>query len=142
MKQTTKMSRAVGQLEKMFNALNMFRELGLMTLAQKGAEKDSLVLSAEETLRIAVDNGWKAIGLGDQAGRVEEGCLADLILLDEEAPNFQPKHCWKAALAYSSTGYEVTDTIINGKVVMRNRELTTIDEERVNYEIAQAVRDF
>ena len=124
------------------NALNMFRELGLMTLAQKGAEKDSLVLSADETLRIAVDNGYRAVGLEQEAGRVETGCLADLILLDEEAPNFQPKHNWKAALAYSSTGYEVTDTIVNGKILMKDRVLTTIDEERVNYEIAQAVRDF
>ena len=132
------------------NALNMFRELGLMTLAQKGAEKESLVLKAGETLQIAVENGYKAIvpafaGKEDRdvrGGRVEEGYLADLILLDEEAPNFQPKHNWKAALAYSSTGYEVTDTIINGKIVMRDRILTTIDEERVNYEIAQAVRDF
>ena len=123
------------------NALNMFRELGLLTLAQKGAEKDSLVLKAGETLQIAVENGYKAVGL-DDGGRIEEGCTADLILLDEEAPNFQPKHNWKAALAYSSTGYEVTDTIVNGKVLMRNRELTTVDEERVNYEIAQAVKDF
>ena len=124
------------------NALNMFRELGLMTLAQKGAAKDSLVLSAEETLRIAVENGYKAIGMGDTAGRVEAGRIADLILLDEEAPNFQPKHNWKAALAYSSTGYEVTDTIVNGQILMRDRQLSTIDEERVRFEIAQAVRNF
>ena len=142
------------------NALNMFRELGLMTLAQKGATKDSLVLKAGETLQIAVENGYKAIapacggqvpacakaqGAASQklpGGKVEEGYLADLILIDEEAPNFQPKHNWKAALAYSSTGYEVTDTIIHGKVVMRDRVLTTIDEERVNYEITQAVKDF
>lgn len=128
------------------NALNMFRELGLLTLAQKGATKDSLVLKAPETLQIAVANGYKAIapacGCGEEAGRMEEGCVADLILLDEEAPNFQPKHNWTAALAYSSTGYEVTDTIINGKIVMRDRVLTTIDEERVNYEIARAVENF
>ena len=135
------------------NALNMFRELGLLTLAQKGATKDSLVLKADETWQIAVENGYKAIapsfgpdaqpgGHAPEGGRVEEGCLADLILLDEEAPNFQPKHNWKAAVAYSSTGYEVTDTIINGKIVMRDRVLTTIDEERVNFEIARAVENF
>ena len=124
------------------NALNMFRELGLMTLTQKGAAKDSLVLSAEETLRIAVDNGYKAIGMGDTAGRIETGRIADLILLDEDAPNFLPKHNWKAALAYSSTGYEVTDTIVNGQILMRERQLTTIDEERVGFEIARAVKDF
>jgi len=124
------------------NALNMFRELGLMTLCQKGATLDSLVLTAEETLQIALDNGYRAAGLAEEAGRIETGKLADLILLDEEAPNFQPKHNWKAALAYSSTGYEVTDTIVHGKILMRDRALTTIDEERVNYEIARAVRDF
>ena len=120
----------------------MFRELGLMTLCQKGATLDSLVLTAEETLQIALDNGYRAAGLAEEAGRIETGKLADLILLDEEAPNFQPKHNWKAALAYSSTGYEVTDTIVHGKILMRDRALTTIDEERVNYEIARAVRDF
>ena len=124
------------------NALNMFRELGLMTLAQKGAAKDSLVLSAEETLRIAVQNGYQAIGLGEEGGRIREGCLADLILLDEDAPNFQPKHSWKAALVYSSTGYEVTDTIVNGEILMRDRQFTGIDAERVNFEIARAVKDF
>lgn len=124
------------------NALNMFREMGLMTLSQKGATKDSLVLSAEETLRIALDNGYRAAGLSEEAGRIEPGRLADLILLDEEMPNFQPKHKWKAALAYSSTGLEVTDTIVHGEILMRDRQLTTIDEERVNYEIAHAVSDF
>ena len=124
------------------NALNMFRELGLLTLTQKGAGLDSLAMTAPETLQIAVEGGYRAIGLADEAGRIEPGRLADLILLDEEAPNFQPKHSWKAALAYSSTGYEVTDSIVHGKLLMRNRELLTIDEERVNYEIARAVSHF
>ncbi len=124
------------------NALNMFRELGLMTLSQKGAQEDCLTLPAEDTLQIALYNGYKAAGLEQEGGRIEEGKLADLILLDEEAPNFQPKHNWKAAIAYSSTGYEVTDSIVGGRFLMKDRQLTTIDEERVNHEIAQAVSHF
>ena len=124
------------------NSLNMFQELHLMTLAQKGATLDSLVLKADETLKIAVDNGYKAIGLDKKLGKIEKGRTADLILIDEEAPNFQPKFNWKAALAYSSTGYEVTDTIVSGRILMRDKVLTTIDEERVNYEIARATADF
>lgn len=124
------------------NALNMFRELGLLTLTQKGAGLDSLAMTAPETLQIALEGGYRAIGFAGEAGRIEPGRIADLILLDEESPNFQPKHNWKAALAYSSTGYEVTDSIVHGKLLMRNRELLTIDEERVNYEIARAVRNF
>ena len=124
------------------NALNMFREMGLMTLTQKGATMDILAMNAEDTLRVALDNGYRAAGLAGEGGRIEEGRLADLILLDEEAPNFQPKHHWKAALAYSSTGFEVTDTIVHGRILMRDRRLTTIDEERVNAEIARAVSGF
>lgn len=124
------------------NALNMFREMGLLTLTQKGANLDCLALTAEETLKVALDGGYRAAGLADEGGRVEKGRLADLILLDEEAPNFQPKHSMKAALAYSSTGFEVTDTIVNGEILMRDRRLTTIDEERVNGEIARAVSGF
>ena len=113
-----------------------------MTLAQKGAALDSLVLKADETLKIAVDNGYKAIGLDKKLGKIEKGRTADLILIDEEAANFQPKFNWKAALAYSSTGYEVTDTIVSGRILMRDKVLTTIDEERVNYEIARATANF
>ncbi len=123
------------------NALNMFREMSLMSLAQKGAAKDSLVMTAEESIQVAVYNGYKAIGM-EKAGRIEKGCVADLIMLDENAPNFQPKHNWKAALVYSSTGYEVTDSMVGGKFLMRNRVLTTIDEERVNYEIQKVIETF
>ena len=124
------------------NSLNMFREMNLLSLSQKGAEKDPLVLTADETVQIAVKNGYAAIGMEREAGRVEEGCIADLILLDEDAPNFHPKYNWNAALAYSSTGYEVTDVIVNGKILMRDRVLTTIDEERVRSEMARIAEDF
>lgn len=123
------------------NALNMFREMSLMSLAQKGAARDSLVMTAEESLKVAVYNGYRAIGL-EKGGRLEKGGLADLILLDEKAPNFQPEHNWKAALVYSGTGYEVTDTMVGGRFLMRNRTLTTIDEERVRYEIRKITEKF
>ncbi|MBQ0059283.1 MAG: amidohydrolase [Lachnospiraceae bacterium] len=124
------------------NALNMFRELNLLTLTQKGVTKDTTALNAETTMKIAVENGYKAVGLGKKGGKIEKGRIADVILLDEEAPNFQPKFNWKAAFAYSASGYEVSDVLVAGKVLMRNRILTTIDEERVNYEIAKAVSKF
>ena len=123
-------------------ALNMFRELNLLTLTQKGAQKDSLVLKAGETLKIAVENGYGAVGLDRKLGRIERGRTADVILIDEDVPNFQPHFNWKAALAYASTGYEVTDVIVGGRLLMRNKAILTIDEERVNYEIARAVDKF
>lgn len=124
------------------NSLNMFQEMRLLSLSQKGANRDSLVLSAEDTLKIAGPNGYEAAGLSERIGRVEKGKAADLILLDENAPNFLPHFNWKSALVYSSTGNEVTDVLIGGKIVMRNRILTTIDEEKVCYEIAKATEKF
>ena len=114
----------------------------LLSLSQKGAAKDSLVLTADETLKIAVENGCRAAGLDAKLGKIEKGRTADLILLDENAPNFQPHHHFPSALVYSSTGCEVTDVLIGGKVVMKDRSLTTIDEERMSYEIQKVIDTF
>ena len=62
---------------------------------------------------------------------------ADLALLDLDAPSLTPLNNPVAALAYSANGSEVTDVIIDGRPVLRNRELLTIDEERVRHEIAR-----
>jgi 5-methylthioadenosine/S-adenosylhomocysteine deaminase len=124
------------------NSLNMFQEMRLLSLSQKGAAKDSLVLTADETLKIAIENGYRAAGLESKLGKIEKGRTADLILLDENAPNFQPHHHFPSALVYSSTGCEVTDVLIGGKVVMKDRSLTTIDEERMSYEIQKVIDTF
>ena len=124
------------------NSLNMIREMNLLSLCQKGVTRDALALTAEETYRIAVENGYRAVGLQEKLGAVERGKTADLILIDEHAPNLLPCHNAKAALVYSASGYEVTDSIIGGKIVMRDRNLVTIDEERVDYEIQRIIDRF
>ena len=115
------------------NALNLFTEMRLLTMTQKGAACDALALTAEETLKIATENGAAAIGR-DDLGVIETGKTADVILIDENRPNLRPIYNRKAALVYSATGDEVSDVIVGGKVLMRDRNLTTIDEERVYYE--------
>ena len=65
------------------------------------------------------------------------GKKADLGLLDLTAPSLTPLNNAVAALSYSANGSEVDTVIIDGKVVMRSRELLTIDEERVRFEIAR-----
>ena len=102
-------------------------------MGQKGVTKDDLALTAEETLEIATANGARAIGR-DDLGRVEEGRTADLVLIDENAPTMRPLYNRKAALAYSASGYEVSDVLIEGEFVYRDGEYTTIDAERVLFE--------
>ena len=69
-------------------------------------------------------------------GSIEVGKKADLVLLDLDAPSLTPLGDPVSALVYAANGSDVDTVIIDGKVVMRHRELTTIDEERVRFEIA------
>ena len=117
------------------NAQNMFREMGLLALIHKGTHGTPQCISADEVLDMATRNGAKALGLN--TGSIEVGRKADLALLDLGAPSLTPLNNPVAALAYSANGSEVTDVIIDGRTVMRDRELTTIDEERVRCEIAR-----
>lgn len=116
------------------NSLNLFSEMRLLSLSQKGVTRDAVTLTAADTLRLATKNGAEAIGRED-LGSVEAGKTADLILIDENAPNLRPDYNLTAALVYSATGCEVSDVMIGGKMVMRDRQLTTIDEERVLHEV-------
>ncbi|MBE5995957.1 MAG: amidohydrolase [Lachnospiraceae bacterium] len=124
------------------NTQNMFTAMHLLSLMQKGVEQESVVLSAKETLKIATENGARAAGFGDCLGKIGEGKKADLILIDENAPNMLPNFDISSALVYSATGMEVTDSIIDGKLVMKDKELLTIDEERLRFEIAKITDKF
>ena len=117
------------------NAQNMFREMGLLALIHKGTHDTPQCVSADEVLAMATRNGAKALGL--DTGSIEVGKKADLAFLDLDAPSLTPLNNPVAALSYSANGSEVDTVIIDGKVVMRGRELLTIDEERVRHEIAR-----
>ena len=65
---------------------------------------------------------------------METGKTADLILIDEDCPNMRPLYNRKASLVYSAAETEVSDVLIGGRIVMRDRNYTTIDAEKVYYE--------
>lgn len=124
------------------NALNLFREMGAVTLIHKGFNHDVKAVSAMDALNFATVNGAKALGLSKVTGKIEEGCKADLAIMNLNTPVFQPKNNLAAALAYSATGYEVETVIIDGKLVMENNILKSIDEERVYYEVNKITEKF
>ena len=117
------------------NAQNMFREMGLLALIHKGTHDTPQCISAHEVLDMATRNGARALGL--DTGSIEVGKKADLALLDLDVPSLTPLNNAVAALSYSANGSEVDTVIIDGRVVMRGRELLTIDEERVRHEIGR-----
>jgi len=71
------------------------------------------------------------LNLQDEVGVLEAGRKADLILIDLQKPHLQPVHELESLLAYSVNGADVDTTIVNGRVLMRGRQLLTIDEEEL-----------
>lgn len=97
------------------NATSMFREMYLYSCLQKETMKDAAVVSAEEALEAATINGYSALGFN--GGCIEEGKLADLILVDLEQPNMQPLSDPKKNLVYSADSSSVLMTVAGGQIV-------------------------
>lgn len=117
------------------NTLNMFREMGFLSLIHKGLKKDSTVMSAVDVIDAATINGAKALGAKDELGAIAEGAKADIIFVDLKSPSLFPNNNIVSSLCYSANGSEVTDVMVDGELVMKNRELLTIDYDRVCYEV-------
>lgn len=117
------------------NTLNMFREMGFLSLIHKGLKKDSTAMSAVDVIDVATVNGAKALGLSDKLGAIADGAKADIIFLDLKSPSLFPNNNIVSSLCYSANGSEVTDVMVDGEFVMKNREFLTIDYERVCYEV-------
>ncbi|MCR5484138.1 MAG: amidohydrolase [Clostridiales bacterium] len=115
------------------NNLNMFKELGYLTLIHKGTAEDAVTVTAQEGFKAATVNGAEALGYKD-VGEIREGMKADLAVLDLTCPQMNPRSNLLAALSYSAYGTEVETLIVDGRILMENRELKTIDEERVIFE--------
>ncbi|MCR5793468.1 MAG: amidohydrolase [Lachnospiraceae bacterium] len=115
------------------NNLNMFQEMNLLTLIHKGAKKEAVCVGAEDALRFATVNGAKALGL-TSVGQIAKGKKADLAILNLDVPQMMPKTNLISALCYSANGSEVETVIVNGKILMENRKILTMDEERIYFE--------
>jgi 5-methylthioadenosine/S-adenosylhomocysteine deaminase len=115
--------------------LDMFelmRLLQLATIAYYGLPIfDKQILPVEEMLKMATLGGAAALGCADSLGTVSEGKKADLILLDIHQPHLYPTQDLTVTLALCAHGRDVTDSIIDGKLVMKDRQVLTLDEEQV-----------
>ena len=114
------------------NNLDLFEEMKFGTLLQKVKEKDPTVASASEIFEIATKNGAKALKIN--AGEIRVGKLADLILIDLNQVCLIPGHNLISDIVYSCSGTCVSDVIVNGKILMRDRKVK--GEEKIKREIA------
>lgn len=121
------------------NTLNMFREMGLFSLIHKGIYCDSTAASAPYVLDLATKNAAKALGMDSKIGEICPDACADLIFIDLNATSLFPNNNIISSLCYSANGSEVDSVMVNGKFVMKKRELLTVDEEKIKFEVRKIV---
>ncbi len=116
------------------NNLNMFEEMNIAAILHKGVAMNPQLMKAQEVLKMGTVNGARAIGF-DDTGILSEGMKADIILVDTDKPHFYPKNDPMAMMVYSAQASDVDTVIVNGKVLMKNRQFTHIDEEKIKFEV-------
>jgi 5-methylthioadenosine/S-adenosylhomocysteine deaminase len=109
------------------NDLDMFREMDTAAKIHKVTSLDPTVMSAQTVLKMATIGGANVLGLDKSIGSIETGKQADVILVDINQPHLTPLYNCYSQLVYAARGADVKTSIINGKVVMKDRQLRTID---------------
>ena len=116
------------------NKLDMFAEMRLAALIHKAVSYDPFAITAGDALQMATIEGAKCLGY-DDLGELKEGNLADMILIDRSGFHWQPRWNSISLLAYASNSMDTDTVIVNGRVLMRHKELTTIDTEKLKHEV-------
>lgn len=117
--------------------LDLFREMrlfrGVMNVTRGVAEANSSIMPAQTLLRMATQGGAAAL-LEPETGAIQPGNLADLIAVDIDAPHLWPTQNLVHTLVESASGADVRHSIIDGALVMKDRELLTLDADRIRRE--------
>ena len=114
--------------------LDPFEEMRCGLLLQKAAAGDPTVLGARDAFRFATENGARAFRI--DAGTLDEGRLADLAIVDLSAPHaFALNDDVVSRLVYCSKGSDVETVIVNGRIVLHDRTILTVDEAAVLEEV-------
>ncbi len=116
------------------NNLDMWEELHLASLLPKGILLDAEALPAQQAVRLATSGGAAALG-DKRIGVLEGGRLADICVINLATPHTTPRYTHESAiysyLAYSSQAADVKHTIVNGRLLMRDREVLSLNEAAV-----------
>jgi 5-methylthioadenosine/S-adenosylhomocysteine deaminase len=122
------------------NNLDLFTEMDMAAKLHKVQRLDPTVMNAPTVLRMATIDAARVLGLSDRVGSIEPGKQADLIVVDADKPHLTPMYDPVSHLVYAVRGSDIRHSIINGKVVMEDRRLTTLDVEKVLFEARREAR--
>ena len=117
------------------NSIDMFADMKLAAVLHNGVRRDPMAMTARKALEMATVSGAKA--LGRNTGRIEAGAVADLILVDFDAPNLTPCHDEAENLVFSAHGSNVWMNMARGRVIYQNGAFLTLDLEKIKAEVRQ-----
>jgi len=124
------------------NNLDMFEEMKFASLLQKVNTMNPEALNSNQAIQMATINGAKALNLDEEIGSIEVGKKADIILIDKNSINLTPmSDVISSNLVYAANGSNVNTTICNGKILMENRKLTSLDENKIMEKANIAIKE-
>jgi 5-methylthioadenosine/S-adenosylhomocysteine deaminase len=112
------------------NTIDILESARLTTLLQKNEQRDPEILPSMQMLKLATQNGARALGFAD-SGVLRVGARADVILFDFAKPHLRPRHDLAANIVHSAHASDVDHVIVDGRVLLRKGKLTTLDEETI-----------
>lgn len=113
------------------NDLDMLREMDTAAKLAKVAALDPTALPALDVVRMATCEGARALGMEATVGTLQPGKKADIIIIGAQKPHLTPMYKEYSQLVYAANGADVDTVLINGRIVMKDRKLLTIDEQNV-----------
>ena len=113
------------------NDLNMWEEMDTVAKLHKVFSGDPKIISAQQAFELATIRGAQALHLEKEIGSLETGKRADLLLIERDSLNQTPMYNLYSDLVYATKGNDVQTVIINGRIVMRDRKLLTLDETTI-----------
>jgi 5-methylthioadenosine/S-adenosylhomocysteine deaminase len=109
------------------NNLDMVEEMASAARFQKVTKMDPRVLSARDVLEMATIAGARVLGMEEKIGTLEPGKRADVIIINVQQAKTQPVYSIESAIVYAASGSSVLTTICDGKILMRDRKVLTVD---------------
>ncbi len=117
------------------NTLDMLSEMRMAALVAKGGSLQATALPAAAALSMATINGARALGLDDRVGSIVAGKRADVTAINLKQVNTQPVYDAVSQIVYSADRSQVSDVWIDGEHVLHNGTLTTMDEDKLLYDV-------
>ncbi|PSW16896.1 amidohydrolase [Photobacterium sanctipauli] len=116
------------------NTISTIDEFNQVAKVHKLVSKDRAAMPPMQVIEMATIGAARALHMEDTIGSLEMGKLADIIVVDTTSPNMVPVYNPYSALVYSAYASNVKHTIVDGKILMKDREMLTVDEDAIRQE--------